>query len=295
MTNDTILEPEKAKEEIQEKKAKVVKLKGKKEKKEIEKVNEMGVKSNLSNSDEKIAALTQRRASDFPQVNSSSRPGIKRHSILSSILTHTQRVSAIAEQMFDDLEDLHNLPNSCKKLLVSAALLHDIGFVRGRAGHHKISEIMILGRDIELLADDFLTNEDLRVKIDMTLDSILGDHNPKEIKIIAAIARYHRKAIPSLKHKNFKSLSKENQEWVVKLSALLRVADALDDSHRRDIRKVKVLSGKKIILQLIGDKAKWKNEIIAMKEKKVLFENVYKRTLECQIVPEAKKKEKKKG
>ncbi len=275
-----------------EDKKKQKKAKSKEEK--IKNASAKPVKTKMSKSEEKIAALSLRRASDFADVDNTARPGPRKHSILATILSHTQRVSFIAEQLFEDLEHLHNLPNSCKKILVSASLLHDIGFVRGRLDHHKASEIIILSSETGSIIEGIVGDEDLRTKVDITLESILGDHSPKEIELIALIARYHRKAEPSVKHKKFKALSKKDKEIVRVLSAILRVADALDYSHRRDIRKVHLLVGDTLVLQLFGDKAKWKDEVKRVKEKKGLFEDVFKRTLKCKIIAKPNIKEKKK-
>ncbi len=295
MSEDTPKKEEKAKEiKLHLFKSEEIKQKEPKKDKELAKEEVKANKTQLSKSEEKIAALSLRRSSDFAKIDNFSRPSPRKHSILATILFHTQRVSCIAEQIFDDLAHLHNLPNSCKKILVSASLLHDIGFVRGRDKHHKTSETIILSAETGIITDDIVGDEDLRVKVDVTLDSILGDHTPKEIELIALIARYHRKAEPSVKHKKFKALSKKNREIVRCLAGILRIADALDFSHRRDIRKVHLLVKDKIVLQLFGDKAMWKDEIKRVNEKKGLFEDVFKRTLKCQIVSNNKTKEKKK-
>jgi len=49
-----------------------------------------------------------------------------------------------------------------------------------------------------------------------------------DLELVANIARYHRKAHPSQKHLGFSQLSPVDQDVVRKLSALVRVADALD-------------------------------------------------------------------
>src|SRR5947209_13405945 len=48
---------------------------------------------------------------------------------------------------------------------------------------------------------------------------------------IACIARYHRRALPSMSHEEYASLSRRARKRVSALAALLRVADALDYSH----------------------------------------------------------------
>ena len=53
--------------------------------------------------------------------------------------------------------------------------------------------------------------------------------------MIACLARYHRKAMPSEKHGLFAGLSAEKQGWVRCLAGLLRVADGLDRTHSASV------------------------------------------------------------
>jgi len=62
-------------------------------------------------------------------------------------------------------------------------------------------------------------------------DTRLPDFTDEERYEIACIARYHRRAVPSMSHEEFASLSRSARQRVSALSALLRVADALDYSH----------------------------------------------------------------
>jgi len=48
--------------------------------------------------------------------------------------------------------------------------------------------------------------------------------------------RYHRKAPPASTHVNFIALPREDRVAVMKLAAILRVADALDRGHDQRVR-----------------------------------------------------------
>jgi exopolyphosphatase/guanosine-5'-triphosphate,3'-diphosphate pyrophosphatase len=99
--------------------------------------------------------------------------------------------------------------------LTLAAYLHDIGaFIHNRA-HHKHSEYIINSLNIARLKEE-------------------------EVRLIACIARYHRKAIPSLAHPLYSSLPQDQKILVQKLSAILRLANSLDRSHKQKIKKVEV-------------------------------------------------------
>jgi exopolyphosphatase/guanosine-5'-triphosphate,3'-diphosphate pyrophosphatase len=54
------------------------------------------------------------------------------------------------------------------------------------------------------------------------------------------VARYHRKAAPSEDHQNLSELNAAQRDEVEKLSAILRIAEALDRSHRQSVRDVAV-------------------------------------------------------
>src|SRR5947209_19979245 len=55
---------------------------------------------------------------------------------------------------------------------------------------------------------------------------------------IACIARYHRRALPSMSHEEFASLSGSARKRVSALASLLRIADALDYSHDGRVLRV---------------------------------------------------------
>jgi exopolyphosphatase / guanosine-5'-triphosphate,3'-diphosphate pyrophosphatase len=127
-------------------------------------------------------------------------------------LPHSQRVAELALSLFDQTYgDLHTWDKSIRQLLWSASLLHNSGHFVSHDSHHKHSYYLI--RYGELLG-----------------------YTESEIDIIANIARYHRKSPPKKKHQNLQNLSKEQRSLVAQLSAILRVAVALD---RRRIGAIK--------------------------------------------------------
>ena len=61
-----------------------------------------------------------------------------------------------------------------------------------------------------------------------------------EVEFIAQVARYHRKSMPELDHAEFRALTDWDRRIVQRLSAVLRLADALDRSHEQIIKRVTV-------------------------------------------------------
>lgn len=130
-------------------------------------------------------------------------------------LPHSQRVAELALSLFDQTYGyLHNWDKPIRQLLWSASILHNSGHFVSHDSHHKHSYYLI--RYGELLG-----------------------YTESEIVLIANIARYHRKSPPKKKHQNLQNLSKEQRSIVAQLSAMLRVAVALD---RRRIGAIKDVS-----------------------------------------------------
>jgi exopolyphosphatase/guanosine-5'-triphosphate,3'-diphosphate pyrophosphatase len=127
---------------------------------------------------------------------------------------HALRVSRFAAQLFDDLQAVHAFGVRDRLLLRAAASLHDVGDYIHYAGHHKHSYYLIQHADIMGIT-------------------------PDERAIVANIARYHRKGPPDPTHPNFRDLSKEGRGKVRGLSAILRIADALDREHTQKIESVR--------------------------------------------------------
>ncbi|WP_424094365.1 HD domain-containing protein [Moorena producens] len=131
-------------------------------------------------------------------------------------LDYSQRVADFALSLFDQTQGkLHNWGTQARELLWAAAILHNCGVYISHSAHHKHSYYLI--RNAELL----------------------GFLEP-EIEIIANLARYHRKSPPKKKHENYNNLANQEHRLLVsQLSALLRLAIALDRRHIGAIRQVK--------------------------------------------------------
>ncbi|MBL9139630.1 MAG: HD domain-containing protein [Verrucomicrobiales bacterium] len=130
---------------------------------------------------------------------------------------HTAHVAHLALRLFDELRPLHGLDAETRVLLEGAACLHDIGWPVSKrgVGHHKHSARLIRKQRWKHLT-------------------------PSEVDLVAQIARYHRRALPSSEHTDFHALDRHRQEVVRCLAAILRLADAFDRSHLQFVRDIKV-------------------------------------------------------
>ena len=127
--------------------------------------------------------------------------------------THAHQVMRLAAELFDATRALHALGPDEKFLLEAAALLHDIGQYISYSQHHKHSLYLIRNGN-------------------------LPGFNEREIQIIACVARYHRKAVPTLQHLEFAELAPEDRRIVKELAGLLRIADGLDYGHLSSVDHV---------------------------------------------------------
>jgi len=130
-------------------------------------------------------------------------------------LEYSERVAAFALSIFDQTKGiLHEWSAEERELLWTAAILHNAGVYVSHSAHHKHSYYLI--KNGELLGFSEL-----------------------EIDTIANLARYHRKSAPKKKHDAYQDLPKRYRQVVSQLSALLRLAVALDRRQIGAIAEVK--------------------------------------------------------
>lgn len=128
---------------------------------------------------------------------------------------HAEHVARFAQQIFTDLQPLHGLDAKHELLLRVAAILHESGMFVSPREHHKHSLYIILNTEIFGLS-------------------------ARDRTLVALLARYHRRYNPSTNHPHFSELTREERMTVIKLAAILRVADCLDRSHSQRIKRVEL-------------------------------------------------------
>jgi len=165
-------------------------------------------------------------------------------------IEHATHVSDVSVRLFDELTAEHGLGGRYRLLVKIAGILHEVGgFVSSRA-HHKHSFYLVTNAEVF-----GLTRE--------------------ELAIVALITRYHRRSCPKPSHIEYMSLSRESRMIVSKLAALLRVADALDSGHGRQVRDFTCeRRGEEFLISVKGV-ADMTLERIAIAKKVDLFEDIY--------------------
>jgi exopolyphosphatase/guanosine-5'-triphosphate,3'-diphosphate pyrophosphatase len=167
---------------------------------------------------------------------------------------HCHHVAALAGMILDQLpgatEPAGPGAASERRLLEAAALLKDVGYLVNYSKHHHHSYHLIVHSD-------------------------LTGFSPREVHLVANVARYHRKARPRRKHANFASLCKPDRALVRRLAAILRIADGLDRNRLQNIRNVSVRFEPGITHFLLEADANPTVEIWGAESKSELFEEVF--------------------
>ena len=167
---------------------------------------------------------------------------------------HGRNVAELARALFDQLAEEHGLDNRHEVILYVAALLHEIGLIINVRSNHKHALYVI--RNSELFG----------------LSKI-------ELLQVGLVARYHRRAYPQPSHEGYGSLDRESRVVVAKLSAMLRLAIALDDTRSGRIREIECLRENKQLVIHVPGVDDVSLEQVAMRQNAGLFRDVFGMTV----------------
>jgi len=163
---------------------------------------------------------------------------------------HAECVRMIATRIYDALEEEIALDDHARTLLETAAILHDIGaFIH--YDHHNIHSNYIIK------------------------NSEIFGLSRKDNTIVAEIAKYHKGTSVPQDEESFQMLPRSDRMTILKLTAILRIADAMDRGH------IQKLSDFSIKIQENSLYIRTKNSIntvlekIALSEKAGMFESIF--------------------
>ncbi len=170
-------------------------------------------------------------------------------------LPHARRVAGFGHLLFARIQPLHQLPLAFGRLLESACYFSETGHYINDSGHHKHAYYITANVD-------------------------LSGFTNREREFIAALCRYHRKAMPSPAHPEYQSLAAEDRRPLLLLIPLLRLADNLARNPDQD--EVELTSCEiqpaRVVLKLKSsrepDLAEW-----AASRVSDVFDEVYGRTV----------------
>jgi exopolyphosphatase/guanosine-5'-triphosphate,3'-diphosphate pyrophosphatase len=149
-----------------------------------------------------------------------------------------------------ELQHLHNLDPKFELILRVAATVHEVGMFISPREHHKHSLYVLLNTEIFGLSS-------------------------QDREMVALLARYHRRYNPEPNHPHFSDLSREERMIVLKLAALLRLADSLDRSHAQRIKSIQLRPEGSRLIVLTQGADDTTVEQIAIDSKCDLFREIY--------------------
>jgi len=165
---------------------------------------------------------------------------------------HAHQVARLAERIFGYLmrTGATELNRHHRTLLSAAALLHDVGYHIAHESHHKHSLYLIK-------------------------NSELTGFSEAERDVIANVARYHRGSDPRERHESFGVLNEADRDTVIQLSAILRIADALDRRHDSRVNDLRCVRNGRVVHIELQSTANCEREILAAEQKRELFEQAF--------------------
>jgi len=191
-------------------------------------------------------------------------PNVRRRSVLECARRydvepgHGENVARLALLLFDGTQKLHTLEAADRELLEYAALLHDAGYHVHYRRHHRHGMYLIRHAD-------------------------MAGFTPREIEILACLARYHRGGLPKKSHDAFGDLSPTDRRRVEVLAGLLRVADGLDRSHNAVVRGIACRLDPNSVTLTLDAGEDPELELWSARRKSDLFEKAFGRTLRFRL------------
>lgn len=176
---------------------------------------------------------------------------------------HALTVTEFALKIFDLAESQHGLGKMERAYLMTASILHDVGYAVSYAAHHKHSFYIIMAKEFFFITE-------------------------REKLMIALIARYHRKAGAKSTHPDFQSLSRREKMTVLKLASILRIAEGLDYQRVKNIKSIEARRTESGIVFEVETSGNVFGEIYSFNEKKAMFEDLFGLTLSLSVKNETR-------
>ncbi len=168
---------------------------------------------------------------------------------------HAALTARLAMQLFDQSQELHHLGVEERLLLEAGALLHDLGHFIEPGAHDRHGYYILKSTPLIGLSDE------------------QGD-------IVAHLARYHRRIDSPANDASFNCLPQVERTTVLKLTALLRLADAMDASHLGRARSVKLVEKKRNWQLTLSGRGDLTVERRELERRRSLFEEAFGVVLE---------------
>ncbi len=171
---------------------------------------------------------------------------------------HAEQVTRLALALFDTVAKVVPFPRPARSYLEVAALLHDIGHAVGHQKHHRHTAYLIEHTDLPGLTDH-------------------------ERQIVARVARYHRRSAPEVSHIGMEGLTLPEARLVRRLASILRVADALDQSHHQLVTRAAGKLADGAVVMNLRARGPLDLELWDVEHEVALFRRVFNRKLVLRV------------
>ena len=130
---------------------------------------------------------------------------------------HTQLITRLALEIYDGLgrDGVIEESELARHVLEAAAVMHDVG--RGKDGKHRKRGYRMIRK----------------------LKTPVG-RNEEYLQCVAIVAHYHRGGLPPANHPIFEGISAQRRAELMPLAGVLRLANALDESHDQRVSAVEL-------------------------------------------------------
>jgi exopolyphosphatase/guanosine-5'-triphosphate,3'-diphosphate pyrophosphatase len=163
---------------------------------------------------------------------------------------HENHVGALVLDLFDGLLETHGFEPRDRDALFASALLHDVGRTVSPSAHHKHGAYVVRNAGLD-------------------------GWRPDEVALIAALVRYHRKAMPKQTHLEWAQSDPATRRRIEGLAALLRIADGLDARRLGVVAHVGVLRANGVLTLHARAQQDVGPELEAARFKADLFERTF--------------------
>jgi exopolyphosphatase/guanosine-5'-triphosphate,3'-diphosphate pyrophosphatase len=129
-------------------------------------------------------------------------------------LANAMQIRKLALQLFDQTRRIHGLDDDCREWIAAAAMLYEVGMYVNPVGLHRHAYYVISRSE-------------------------LFGFTPLQRTIIATVARFQGNSKPQLRDRLIKLLPAQMRSDVIKATAILRVARALNQGRRSAVQSLR--------------------------------------------------------
>jgi len=173
---------------------------------------------------------------------------------------NAEQVSRLALSIFDQLRSVHGLAKDFREWITAAAMLYEVGLFVNPVGRHRHAYYLISRSE-------------------------LFGFTPLQRRIIATVARFQGNSRPQLRDRLLKVLPASLRSDVIKATAILRLAKALNHGRHSAVRKLRAVARQQnVTIHLSSGRGGADLELWAAEKEIPYFLEVFGRELSFRLV-----------